>query len=73
MAQSRILLKVLRKQGNEETISTEYYLINISLLSLMVVDVTELFTLGKPTKSAQAIVVRVQENLTEWPYMVIIG
>ena len=73
MAQSRILLKVLRKQGNEETISTAYYLINISLLSLMVVDVTELFTLGKPTKSAQAIVVRVQENLTEWPYMVIIG
>ena len=73
MAQSRILLKVLRKQGNEETISTEYYLINISLLSLMVVDVTELFTLGKPTESAQAIVVHVQENLTEWPYMVITG
>ena len=39
----------------------------------MVVDVTELFTLGKPTESAQAIVVHVQENLTEWPYMVITG
>ena len=51
LAQSRILIKLMRKWGSEETLSKGYYLINISLVAFMFVYDTDLFNLGKPIES----------------------
>ena len=63
---SRILINFVRQQVNEENLYMTYSLINIPLLAFMFIYDTDLFTLGKPMKSAQSIQMRAQENIMNW-------
>ena len=51
----------MRQQGNKEDLPRAYYLINTSLVAFMIVYDIELFTLGKPKESEQAIRVHAQK------------
>ena len=66
LAQSRILLKDTREQGNEEALYIAYSLINIYLVAFMLVDNRYLYTLVKPTELPQENLFHPQENLMNW-------
>ena len=63
LEQSRMLLKFMKQQVNEESLFMSYSLIRISEIAFMAIEDTYLLTLGRPNKYDQSIKVRAQENL----------